>query len=35
MSAFINEAIGKELARVETAISDNKKHGRAKPASSD
>jgi hypothetical protein len=34
MSAFINEAIGKELARVETAISDNKKPSRAKSASS-
>lgn len=35
MSAFINEAIGKELSRVETAIADSKKHGRSKTASSD
>jgi hypothetical protein len=34
MSAFINEAIGKELTRVESAISDSHK-GRPKSASSD
>lgn len=30
MSAFINEAIGRELARVELAITDSKKAGRSR-----
>jgi hypothetical protein len=33
MSAFINEAIGRELARVESAISAHRKPARSKPAS--
>ena len=35
MSAFINEAIGRELAHVEAAISDHKKPARGKSASRD